>query len=409
MSVEIKIKGSFDTPEYKDALELKKKFDSHIPKDINGQILIINNATLFGQEVKDIDLIVIGNFERKNNLKLNIKTKYCFEDFLSNKSKYQENEDYKILNENPKTSKVRVLKDKFEFSNVYFNNFCFVIETKTHDPSDIIIDGITLKVKYNNKLSDVTTQSEKQKYSLKRFFEDRLGFSPYICNFIWLRNVEQGSLNELISKNDDVKTQHNYLPREFSLKWLFQLACVQINPFQIGNFLAFSSHQKFNDDLLEMQDIFKLFENIKKFSGEITRKKLKMITNSILDEDKLWAQAIGEKLVVISGKAGTGKTIKILRIAFDLTLQKNARSLILTYNQALVGDIRRLLAIEGVPDGIDSYTIHISTLHKFFYELILGFGIEEGKFIPSFISKYKDYLAELYDYIIDGLINVDDI
>ena len=134
-----------------------------------------------------------------------------------------------------------------------------------------------------------------------------------------------------------------------------------------------------------------------------------MITNSILDEDKLWAQAIGEKLVVISGKAGTGKTIKILRIAFDLTLQKNARSLILTYNQALVGDIRRLLAIEGVPDGIDSYTIHISTLHKFFYELILGFGIEEGKFIPSFISKYKDYLAELYDYIIDGLINVDDI
>ena len=203
MSVEIKIKGSFDTPEYKDALELKKKFDSHIPKDINGQILIINNATLFGQEVKDIDLIVIGNFERKNNLKLNIKTKYCFEDFLSNKSKYQENEDYKILNENPKTSKVRVLKDKFEFSNVYFNNFCFVIETKTHDPSDIIIDGITLKVKYNNKLSDVTTQSEKQKYALINYLHEHLGFSPNICNFIWLKNISSSELIQLNQKHKD--------------------------------------------------------------------------------------------------------------------------------------------------------------------------------------------------------------
>lgn len=66
MPLNIRIKGNQDTEEYKDALTLKEIFVRDIPKGINGDILIISNATLFGQEIKDIDLIVLGNFERYN-------------------------------------------------------------------------------------------------------------------------------------------------------------------------------------------------------------------------------------------------------------------------------------------------------------------------------------------------------
>src|SRR5262245_34297424 len=65
MAVNIRIKGDTETNEYKDALALKQIFENEFTnKEINGDILIISSATLFGQDVKDVDLIVLGNFEK---------------------------------------------------------------------------------------------------------------------------------------------------------------------------------------------------------------------------------------------------------------------------------------------------------------------------------------------------------
>jgi len=72
MAVEIKLIGPVDTDEYKDALLLKTIFEEQLGIKTTGNILIINSATLFGQQIKDIDLIVIGNL---NNCILNIKVK----------------------------------------------------------------------------------------------------------------------------------------------------------------------------------------------------------------------------------------------------------------------------------------------------------------------------------------------
>ena len=71
-----------------------------------------------------------------------------------------------------------------EHRRLFINDFCFVFETKKHRAEDVQLNGLTLLVRYNNKYSDVTTQSENQKYALTNCFKDRLGFSPYV----WLRN-----------------------------------------------------------------------------------------------------------------------------------------------------------------------------------------------------------------------------
>jgi len=388
MPVKIKIKGNQETEEYKDALALKQIIQRDIPNNIDGEILIISNATLFGQETKDVDLVVIGNFDRYNL-------------FLNSKAVNGNKEECELKNR-----------------NIFINNFCFVIETKHHRAQDVVLDGINLCVRYNNRLADVTTQSEKQKYALKNFFGDRLNSSPYICNFIWLRNLNQNSLKNLIGENDDVKVNHNYLPSDFNIKWLFQLSCLQNFPFtptdkntnKEKGYSVFNSLRKFNDsfDINEMHSIFEIFEKVKRGSGDLTRKKIEYITRSILDTQQ-YAQAIGEKLVIINGRAGTGKTIKLLTIACNLALNKGERCLILTYNHALVSDIKRTLALAEIPNQIDNYSINISTLHKFFYELLLGFGIVEGKYIPEYLTKYYDYIQELYEYIDNGLIEDKDI
>src|SRR5690606_24122775 len=133
MAVKIKIKGNPDTNEHKDALALKEIFELEFRSgQINGEILIICNATLFGQETKDIDLIAIGKFEKYSQ---RIKTKHKSPDGIND----------------------------HEMRTVFINDFCFVFETKRHRVTDIRLDGLTLTVKYDKKRSDVTTQSENQK------------------------------------------------------------------------------------------------------------------------------------------------------------------------------------------------------------------------------------------------------
>ncbi|EMU52589.1 hypothetical protein [Clostridium butyricum] len=82
MAVKITVKGNNETNEYKDAKDLEEIFRRDLTNDdINGEVLIISNATLFGQETKDIDLIVVGyldnydlllNAQRKEALTINI-------------------------------------------------------------------------------------------------------------------------------------------------------------------------------------------------------------------------------------------------------------------------------------------------------------------------------------------------
>jgi predicted ribonuclease YlaK len=388
MPVTVKIKGNQETPEYKGAIVLKEIFEDEFRKPsnrkTNGEILIISNATLFGQKTKDVDLIVIGKFE---NFSIGVKTKIETKVEMPNEELGQ---------------KERLL---------FVKDFCFVIEMKSHSAEDIQLEGSTLLVRYkDNKLHDATTQSENQKYALLDYFHDRIKFSPFICNFIWLRNVSANSIKELLGNNPNILDKHNYLPNRFGLRWLFQLACIQKVPFNAINvgtqtlkrYCTFNSLYKNQEyDFDEVDRIFDLFTKVKQGMGDLTRKKVERITRTIL-KDQDYAQAIGEKLVIISGRAGTGKTIKLLNIACDLAINNGGRCLILTYNHALVGDIKRTLALAEIPDGIDEYAVNISTLHKFFYEILCGFEIGTSgnqNFIDDYISRYEELLQELYEHI----------
>ena len=390
MSVKIIVKGPKSTLEYRDAERLGRIFKEQIFQELEGRILIIANATLFGQVTKDIDIIVFGGVERFF-LDLDCRT-------------HRDNSE--------------------DERRVFINNFCFCIETKSHSPRDVILDGQTLCVRYNGRLHDVTTQSERQKYALKSFLEDRTGKSPFICNFVWLTNVDAEALKALTSNSDTKIPHNNYLPSNLNLKDLFTRACVQRPPFQPEG-REYVTFRSMNRDAAiadeEFNSALNLFTEQKQAIGDMSRRKLEIITKRLLDfDDQKYAAAIGKQLVVVSGRAGTGKTIKLLRIACDLARNYGKRCLILTYNLALVSDIRRTLALSGIPDGIDSYTVCIQSLYKYFYELMLGFGITlEGQSgdeslrdrpgISNFISHYRKYLNALVEYIDEGLIQETDI
>jgi hypothetical protein len=384
MAVSIEIIGHKSSEEFSYASKLKEKLLGEL-QNHEGKILLIPSARLFGQKVKDVDLIILGNLKF---YKLGVKTKIY---------------DYANKQELPT-----------EPRNVVFKNFCYTVEIKSHDAHAIKQVGTQILVRYDNEWHDASTQSDNQNISLRGYFKDNLKYSPYVSNFIWFTNLSKEGVKQLVGFPAFQSGMHNVLHRDFSIRDIFELSCAQKMPVisrdENNNLkdLAWSDCLLKSDSFVfdDLKKVFNLFEEVRKAMGDLTRKKIEQITSRLLNEQQ-YAKGIGEKLTIIAGRAGTGKTIKLLRIACDLAINHGKRCLILTFNHALVSDIKRTLALADIPDGIDNYTVNISTLHKFYYELINGFGaISES---DNFLNDYERLISELIQYINEGLIEQKDI
>lgn len=104
--------------------------------------------------------------------------------------------------------------------------------------------------------------------------------------------------------------------------------------------------------------------------GILTKKKLDRITTSIKLVDEIYDN-IGNKLSIITGKAGTGKTLALTRVIHKHA-QNNHNIRFLTFNNLLVFDIKQCLRNFGY---FGDNKIAISTVHHFFYTLSDKLGI----------------------------------
>jgi hypothetical protein len=389
MPINITVSGKENTAEHKAALFLESKFKEEFASlNVGGDILIKSNVTILGQKSKDFDIIVIGNlFDYSTN--------------LNSKGRYKES-DGKIQVEKESDLKKR---------NIEVKTFCFVIEVKEHVCNDICMKGHHLLVNYQSKSNqhDVTFQSENQKFSLANAIDDKLKYRPYICNFIWLRNVSDTELEGMLDIEDKQLKSHNLLPHSFSIEYLFELACVQNLPWELrysdgtptGNNIFKSTYR--DDQLLnlnEYKDIFNLFEEVRQCVGQSTSEKIDRITRKLLTNQK-YKEDIGNKLLIFTGQAGSGKTMHLSTIATNLTTYENKRCLVLTYNQALVSDLSRLFALSNIPNEDDAKALNILTLHKFIYELLISLDVHVMKskrgnpYIPNFLKNYDENLKKV--------------
>ena len=320
MNIVIETKSYADNSRERNAAQqLKERFAEELKyTGAKGKILIASSVQLFGQEVRDIDLVVLGSL---SGFKQRINSKF-------------ENK-YKIVL-GPSDNDVEI------------RDFCIIIELKDHDPSSLYFDNFgTLFAQYKDGIKNVTEQSEKQKYALKNFFliytNQR---SPLIVNMIWARQVSE--YQQIIGINNN-----NLLVSNFSFKEMIERAVMSTDKFipretKNGGYYLSSSFV----NLKEVDKLFNFFREEKKRIGNITARKISEITTEYIDKQIAKIDTTKE-ITLLQGKAGTGKTSKILRLAYFLQKKENARCLILTYNKALVGDIKRLLAFSDVSDQLD--------------------------------------------------------
>ena len=365
MSVVVSVIGSKpESDEYLGALQLKKVLETGLPSNAIGEIILHANATLVGQTVKDIDILMLGTLQ-------NCSAVVDFTDSDGNR-----------------------LKDR-----VSFTSFCTAIEIKSHDISGIIREGTEFYVKYRHELHPVTTQSNAQKISVMNYLERSTGYSPFVTNIIWFTGITEEELKTLLSTDYGIMPS-NVLASSFSVQTLLQRLVWQRQPklfrgsyhFDCGiNMLSF-------DDLAK---VFRKFSVAKAGMGALTRKRIEQITTNVIKSSI--QKPIEGKLSIYRGRAGTGKTIGLIQLAISLVDQEDARVLILTYNRALVSDLRRLFTLADLPDLFSSSCVAINTMHSFFYRLadeVLFNGALDGK---RFLEEYETILHELLSFFESGV------
>jgi hypothetical protein len=376
--------NSSEAPEVKWAHVLKRTLNQNFKEMETGEVVIHAKTSTYGygQAYNDIDIVVMGIFP--DGIERPIK---CV---------------VKDSDGNTRESGPNEL--------VRFYSFCLTIELKAHDSRSIQLQGLNdLQVKYSKDgWKSATDQSEGQKQSMRAFLKGRAKLNCWVNNAIWLTSVENSFLLEKQSRD---KWPRNILAKKVNLNDLLSLCCYQRSPGMTGNNkLFFSAIDKeaaealFQNTLKNLLDSMKATEMLDQ--GVLTRKRLEQLSQIIIEEQQ-FEDIVGKKLIIISGKPGTGKTVKLLRLAYRLAEKRGARVRLLTFNHALVSDIRRLIALTRINEDTAG-SVTPTTLDKFFYELIRAFDLHREQ-LKNYLNNKTEMLAELLEGVREGTITQEDI
>jgi hypothetical protein len=340
-------------------IQAAKDFFYHIP----GKIYAVPSI----RKGRDMDLIVWMHF---NNYKPSIKTGY-------------------ISNPNQMGEKVNSLRKN---RDIWFNSSLLVIELKKHNNQDSIsIRNGSLYLKYGSEFKNASDQSFNQIFHLQNYLADRLCVPsskvPIIQNLIWL--------NRCAEKPAEYDDLGNVIYGEINFSELLKQLCTLKKPISFDNGINIS-YSACNPDIYHKMDAFFDFLGKEKANGlgVITRNKLDRIINDQLNlgnDRKI--QEIGEKFLMIKGKPGTGKTIYLVLIAAYL-IEQEYKPIILTYNKALVLDIKRMLTYQGHLNSLE-----IRTIHSFFLNILKEFEI--GDIAENGFEDYERGLHQLFEVIKD--------
>jgi len=273
---------------------------------------------------------------------------------------------------------------------VEIENFVIAVEVKDHPARRVRIVGDKIEVYYTRGASkgwkDATGQNIDQVHAIKDYYADA-GLSPFVHRCVVMQGLD--------AIEADTAVAGDYSATDF-----FAAVLAARPPRQRGGryYLSSTSRGKANE-LTEVR----IFRPVVPTS--LDRGRMDRLLQQGPVVDKLLA-ASGEKFTCLRGHGGTGKTVTFLQAAWKSYKERDARTLVLTYNHALAADIRRLLALLGVPSGEEG-GIMVQTAMSFFYTWMyrLGVTMSEDEGYAAYPAKCKEAL----DNIAGGALDDADI
>lgn len=321
---------------------------------------------MHGQKMEDLDLVVIGTFEEARSF--DVEWKFYPRD----------GEPF-----TPKSARVR--------------NFALVIEVKSHDATGVRFENTAAFVRYvrNGQISweCVTERNRTQMFEFKNWL-DRFGLdNVHVQNLVLFSGLKERDLPQ---------RPHVCIASDTSFERILNVLGQVSTPREKDRriTLSYGAHEAFTRLLAPNSPLFMTLE-----PTPLDRRRMDLIAKSALPD--AWLEDLGERQILLKGRGGVGKTVILLQMAYRAFDQLGERSLVLTFNRALVADMRRTMSLLGVPRSVERGGVAIETVHGFIGRLMLKLGVIDG--YEGFLDDYDSHKANLLDYLRSGTVTPCDL
>lgn len=365
----IEILGVLVGQEYEAAVHVRRlllKLWPDLAQSREDIVKIFVGFKMYGYKVEDLDLIVVGQFASQRAF--DVEWKFYprdMEPFV------------------PKTASVR--------------NFALVIEVKSHDASGVRFDGKVASVRYirNGRATweCVTEKNRLQMFEFKKYLGRHSLDQVHVQDLILFTGLRESDLP---------KRPHNCLGGDASFERVLNVLGQIARPYRNGNRvdLVFGASDVF-ERLLSTK--FELFDTLE--PTPLDRRRMDMIAKRAMSD--AWLDDLGERQVILKGRGGVGKTVILLQMAYCAYEMRQQRSLLLTFNKALVADLRRTMALLGIPKSLETGGIAIDTVHAFFGRAMRQLGIMDS--YDGFLEHFDEHKEVLLSYLQSGTVSRADL
>lgn len=326
-------------------------------------IRIAANAKLSGYQVSDIDIVIGAVFNRQRHFVVR-----------------------------------KLIKDKdgnaITGVKARVQNFFCAVEVKGQDGDGVAFQGDEINVRYKGNWKSATDQNVKQVHALKAYFEHQ-----HLDLFIY-RCVVLDGLGELPLTGITTQPEAGAVASVFTAgEFLASIAGV----YGLNKWNSEYSVSSCKQEVARKAIDAPMFHQVQ--PTRIDRQRMDRIVTA-MPEAKAFAALLGQQRVHIRGHGGTGKTVLMLQSAHLAYQDHGRRCLVLTYNIALAADIRRLLALLGVPSAIEGGGVEVKTAMSFIYTWLSRLGV---KSVQTGFGDYEKLCAECLEMIDQGAITRADI
>lgn len=332
-----------------------------IPEGTQGTIDIITGAYLPFSEVSDIDILIVANLQN------------CQVSYNGNR--------------------------------IEVKSFVTAVELKEQDYQNVFICGENILVNYpsTNQKKNATDQNVKQKNAVMNYCKKH-NLALFITRVLWLRSIT------LDNVRDNCPTNSPILFSSFSFTELIEQV-IKSGQRPFNGILHAVNDRHGNINMLNQ--IVEQLTIPRPITPANTQSKISsLISEKFKDQVDKFVQS--GKFNCIDGKAGTGKTFFLLQTALRLC-DHGFHCSLLTYNNALVCDLKRLISfIPSTPDL--RYNLHISTIHSYLHKVAnqLGWSRDDiGQGLLDYVNKLweqnnKNPLVEKDNSGIDDYLLLDE-
>ncbi|QBM74847.1 NERD domain-containing protein [Sphingomonas sp. AAP5] len=329
-------------------------------------VRIFVGLKMHGQKIEDLDLVVIGSFAETRPFDVEFK-------FYP-----REGEPFQ-----PRSARVR--------------NFALVIEVKSHDATGVRFENTIASVRYvrngRETWENVTEKNRSQMFEFKRWL-DRFGLdNVHVRNLVLFTGLRERDLP---------RRPHNCIASDTSFERLLNVLGQMASPRGEDRrvTLSYGSDEAFRRILASDSPLFSILE-----PTPLDRRRMDLIAKTALPD--AWLEDLGERQILLKGRGGVGKTVILLQMAYRGYDQSGLRSLVLTFNKALVADMRRTMALLGVPRGVEKGGVAIETVHGFIGRLMMKLGVIDS--YDCFLEDYEAHKETLLSYLSSGTVTQDDL